>query len=289
MIDLHIHTTYSDGSDSLLDVLKKANDLNLEVISITDHNTCNAYLELSKLNIKDYYKGKIILGVEITTLYKGEIIEVLGYDFNLEGMLKILRVNTLSEEEKNLKEFELIKNKFNEIGVKFDINNVSFDSKKWSSRIAFCNEIKKYKENDKYFYDKTSITSKMGFTRNEIYNPKSPLYVDETSLYPNLSKVISMIHECGGKSFLAHTFAYSSSIAESLDDIFDNYKFDGIECFYTTFTDEQTEYLLEFAKNRNLLISGGSDYHGVNKVNHELGIGSGNLNINKNILEEWEK
>lgn len=289
MIDLHIHTTYSDGSDSLLEALKKANDFNLEVISITDHNTCDAYLELNKLNIKDYYKGKIILGVEITTSYKGETIEVLGYNFNLKGMLEFLRLNTLAEEEKNLKEFELIKNRFNEIGVKFDINNVSFDPEKWSSRIAFCNEIKKHKENEKYFYDKNSLINKMGFTRNEIYNPKSPLYVDETSLYPYLDKVIASIHECGGKAFLAHTFAYSSSIAESLDDIFDNYKFDGIECFYTTFTDEQTNYLLEFAKNRNLLISGGSDYHGINKINHELGIGSGNLNINKNILEDWEK
>ncbi len=285
MIDLHVHTNYSDGSDTLLEVLKKANDIGLEVLSITDHNSCDAYLELN--NINNYYNGKIIIGCEITTSYKGETIEVLGYGFDLNKMVDLLNENVLKDEEKKIKEFELIKKRFNEIGVKYDINNIKFDPKIGSSRILFCNEIKKYKENDEFFYDKNSITSKMGFTRNEIYNPKSPLYVDETLLYPTLDKTISIIHETGGKTFLAHTFAYSKTIAESLDDIYDNYEFDGIECFYTTFSDEQSEYLLEFAKKRNLLISGGSDYHGTNKINHELGIGRGNLNINKNILNNW--
>lgn len=289
MIDLHVHTNYSDGSDTLLEVLKKANDIGLETLSITDHNSCDAYLELNNINVNNYYNGKIIYGVEITTAYKGETIEVLGYDFDLDKMVDLLKKNTLKEEEKKIKEFELIKNRFIEIGVKFDINNIKFNPRIGSSRILFCNEIKKYKENYKFFYDKNSITSKMGFTRNEIYNPKSPLYVDETSLYPSLDKVISMIHETGGKAFLAHTFAYSKSIAESLNDIYDNYNFDGIECFYTTFSDEQSEFLLDFAKKRNLLISGGSDYHGVNKINHELGIGRGNLNISKNILDNWNR
>ena len=71
MIDLHIHTTYSDGADNLIDVLKKAEKNKLEYISITDHDNCNAYKELKKINIRSYYTGNIIPGIEIKCGYKG--------------------------------------------------------------------------------------------------------------------------------------------------------------------------------------------------------------------------
>lgn len=57
MIDLHIHSIHSDGTDTVVDILKKAEKNALEYISITDHNTCNAYEELKKINIKKYYTG----------------------------------------------------------------------------------------------------------------------------------------------------------------------------------------------------------------------------------------
>ena len=59
MIDLHIHTTYSDGADSLMEVLEKAEQKKLEYISITDHDNCNAYMELKNINVKKYYNGNV--------------------------------------------------------------------------------------------------------------------------------------------------------------------------------------------------------------------------------------
>lgn len=58
MIDLHMHTKYSDGTDDIIEFLEKAEKNNLEIISITDHNTVKAYYELEKLNIKDYFSRK---------------------------------------------------------------------------------------------------------------------------------------------------------------------------------------------------------------------------------------
>ena len=58
MIDLHMHTNNSDGSDTVIELLKKAEENNLELISITDHNTVKAYFELEKINIKDYFSRK---------------------------------------------------------------------------------------------------------------------------------------------------------------------------------------------------------------------------------------
>ena len=64
MIDLHIHTTYSDGADSLIEVLKKAEESNLEYISITDHDNCKAYNELRNIDVKDYYYESVLWAYE---------------------------------------------------------------------------------------------------------------------------------------------------------------------------------------------------------------------------------
>lgn len=287
MIDIHSHTTYSDGSFSVEELLSEAEKLNLSLLSITDHNTVQAYYELQNPNIRDKFKGKIIPGVEITTTYKGEIIEVLGYGFDLELMQQFLENNVLTFEEKQLKEYELIKNRYKDIGVIFDEANIQFNPKIESCRPAFAIEIKKYPENYKFFLNQESINTASGFTRNEVYNPKSPLYVDESSLFPSLETAIQMIHNSGGLAFLAHTFAYSPNIAKELLNIINNYELDGLECFYTTFTKEQSDYLVDVCKNWRMYMSGGSDFHGTRKTNHNLGTGHGNLHIDEALVDNW--
>lgn len=60
MIDLHMHTTYSDGTDSVTEVLKECERKQLNIISITDHNTAKAYDEIEKMNVTDFFSGKIV-------------------------------------------------------------------------------------------------------------------------------------------------------------------------------------------------------------------------------------
>ena len=120
-----------------------------------------------------------------------------------------------------------------------------------------------------------------------MYNPKSSLYVDESSLFPSLEMTIEMIHASGGLAFLAHTFAYSPNIASELLNLIDNYKLDGLECFYTTFTKEQSNYLVKVCNSKGLYMSGGSDFHGARKINHNLGTGNGNLHIDETIIDNW--
>lgn len=287
MIDLHSHTTYSDGHSSVKELLIEAQNINLSTLSITDHNTVDAYKEIKQERIRNLYSGIIISGIELTTTYNGEIIELLGYNFDIDKMNELLKGKVDSFEEKQLKEYELIKNRYQEIGIKMNLDNVIFDPKKESSRIAFCNEIKKYSENHDFFLTNEALTTDRGFTRNEVFNPKSPLYVDQTSLFPTLEEVIDIIHQANGLAFLAHTFAYSKNISDKLEDIIKDYNLDGLECYYTTFTKEQTEYLIDMCDKHNLFKSGGSDYHGTNKVNHELGIGNGSLAIDKDLISDW--
>lgn len=287
MIDIHSHTTYSDGSYSVEELLEEAERINLSLLSITDHNTIKAYFELQNSNVRDKFNGKIISGIEITTIYKAEIIEVLGYGFDLEIMQQFINANVLTFEEKQLREYELIKNRYKDIGIIFDESNIQFNPKTESCIPAFAKEIKKYPENYKFFLNQELINTTKGFTRNEVYNPKSPLYVDESSLFPSLDLAIEMIHNSHGLAFLAHTFAYSTNISKELFNIIENYKLDGLECFYTTFTKEQSDYLVNICKSRGMYMSGGSDFHGTRKTNHNLGIGQGDLYIDESVVSSW--
>jgi len=91
----------------------------------------------------------------------------------------------------------------------------------------------------------------------------------------------------GGKVFLPHIFEYKDNSNKILNFILDNHNIDGIECYYTTFSKEQNSFLLNLCKEKKLLISGGSDYHGTFKPNVDMGIGFGNLIVPEHILNNW--
>ncbi len=87
--------------------------------------------------------------------------------------------------------------------------------------------------------------------------------------------------------FIPHIFEYKENALKILEEILNNHKIDGIECYYTTFTEEQHRKVLNICKERNLLISGGSDYHGKAKKNCEMAVGKGNLKIPTEIVKNW--
>ena len=122
MIDLHIHSTYSDGTYSVKEILKEAQEKNLEVISITDHDNVEAHEELKRMDIKKFYGGKVITGCEFKCVFSEyELpIEILGYGFELSVVEKFL--NSYNTMEKQAKYLEYIKNVGKRIGLTFDEN-----------------------------------------------------------------------------------------------------------------------------------------------------------------------
>lgn len=103
-IDMHTHTNHSDGSSTVEKSLQKAEQLGLKIISISDHNTVSAYDEIEKSSIRSLYSGEIVPGVEITTTYNGEVIEVLGYGFDIKKMKELLKKNVYSFYDKQIAE-----------------------------------------------------------------------------------------------------------------------------------------------------------------------------------------
>ncbi|NLW29135.1 MAG: PHP domain-containing protein [Erysipelothrix sp.] len=289
MIDLHCHTVHSDGSDTVKEILTKANQINLSHFSITDHNSVDAYFQSDENEMNSIFKGKLIPGIEITTTYRGEIIEVLGYGIDVNQMKSKLPEYVLSFEQKQLKEFELIKQEYSKRNVIFDEKQILFDPKKTSCRKSFYNEIIKYPENIAKLFHPTSIETSSKFTRQEVYNPSSEFYVDESSLYPSLKEVTHLIHFCGGIAILAHLYLYANcdEIENHLLKIVGDYQLDGVECYYSTFSKEQSLYLEKFCIDHHLIRSGGSDYHGTRKPSIELGVGTGSLKIPSDLFDLW--
>lgn len=126
MIDLHIHTKYSDGTDTVKEILKKSNKIGLDTISITDHNSCNAYYELKNIDIETIYSGNIIVGCEFTTSFDNRLIEVLGYGFDYKIVSNYLN-NYYSKtliNERTSTLYNRLLNKINELELIFSLENV---------------------------------------------------------------------------------------------------------------------------------------------------------------------
>lgn len=290
MIDLHMHTKYSDGTDSVKEILNNANKIKLETISITDHNTCNAYQEMEEFSVSKFYNGKIIVGCEFTTSFDDRLIEVLGYGFNYIKVNEYLNnyyTKELINERTNILYNRLL-DKIKQLGLIFNLGDVrkkKFDNEFFERGIY--EELVKHTKNKEYLQEDI-WNSFSDFFRKGLTNPNSKLFINHAEFKPSLEKIINLVHREGGIIFLAHPYQYKfSDTEEFLNKIYDENNFDGIECFYTTFTKKQSDYLLDFANHRNLLISGGSDYHGLNKQQHYLGIGRGNLNISSDIISKW--
>ena len=298
-IDMHIHTNNSDGSLTVESVLKKAEELQLDIISITDHNTVSAYDEMEDKNIRNSYTGKIVPGIEITTTYNGEIIEILGYGINTFKMKTLLKENLCHIENRKVIETQLTLNTLKNYGVYFSpkfekaiIENpeILFNTKKGPSKTSFIEELKKYPQNAKFFESQEQMErmTYRDFSRQFMYNPKSKLYVDQSQFYISLEKTIDIIHQAGGFAFLAHLYEYSPTIAENLENITNNYPLDGIECYYTTFTKEQSQFLEKYCKEYQLYKSCGSDFHGYEiKPNNPMGLATEKEKMNESIIREW--
>ena len=285
-IDLHTHTCFSDGTDEVIEYLKKAEQRQLKVISITDHNTCKAYDEMKRINVEEYYSGKIITGVELNTKILGIPIEVLGYAIDTNKMNTLLPNYYISTQERDLLEIKRLYDKCIKEGIILEKDFVEkYEPGIYASKYLHKALIQN-PENKKLVDDDAWESSNVLY-RKYMSNPETKFYINMDDVLPDFKTVSNLIKECGGLVFIPHIFEYRGNSMKILNNILENYRIDGIECFYTTFTKEQHQFLLNLCKEKGLFVSGGSDYHGKMKPNVELGIGWGDLRIPKDIIKSW--
>lgn len=290
MIDLHTHTVYSDGADTPEQVLDRAQALHLSTLAITDHNTIKAYEDPAMEHLHDHFKGALIPGVEITCMFEGGVVEVLGYGFDRKKMQEELSKYVLSFHDKQMEEYRLILEAYRKAGAILDESQIHFDPDHESSRRAILRELNRHVENRALFLNSEDAGSSRGFTRGEVYNPQSPLYVDEASLYPSVPQAVKMIHDAGGIAFLAHLYEYANAdeLFGRMEDIVKETKLDGLECRHNCFSPEDARRLEAFCDTHHLLKSGGSDYHGSRKPHVIMGNPPG-MQIDESFLQDWPK
>lgn len=285
MIDLHIHTTSSDGSDEPKDILIKAQQAGLKYISITDHDTIGAYKKLQNINVNNYFEGKIIPGCEFSVVHNGTPIEVLGYGIDLD----VINSTGLVSEEKFLERENCYLKKMMAVCKNLNIrysDNLSINSKYFATQLMHA-DLRKYPENEKHF-TKEIWESLNAFYRTCVNNEDSPFFLDQTKSYPTIPEIATIIKKAGGKAFLAHLYVYfSDDYKELLNSIVSLNKLDGLECYHSLHTIDKTKYLLDYCNKHKLYASGGSDYHGKLKPNVKLGECILGKKIPYEILEGW--
>lgn len=287
MIDLHTHTTYSDGTWDVKTLLKNANENGVELLAITDHDTVKAHLELKKNDYSSYFKGKIIPGAEFNCVFNNAKIELLGYNFDVEKMNDwIEKVYNKEKKVPNLmEEFHLLMNACHKNKIKIDDINYKEDMG-WPIDFIY-ESIKKYPENKKYFSDK-EWTDIDYFFRCCTCNIDFPLYIDFSYQTPNAKLVSDEIRKLGGKVFLAHLFTYPlRDYKKYLDSLVENNIIDGVETYYSKFSDEEIIFIENYCKKNNLYMSAGTDCHGNKKPDRKIGIGYGNMNVQIDVVKDW--
>ena len=288
MIDLHMHTAHSDGTENCISILKKCEDKKLDYISITDHNTVNAYFELKNIDLKNYYSGKIICGVELNTKILNVPIEILGYGIDYNKMSELIKEVYIDSVQRNLLEAERLYAKCLKYGIKLDDNCLENYTPNQFASGFFHKEITKHEENKNLISNEAWNASKILY-RQYMSDPKAPLYVEMDDLVPDFKTASSLIKKAGGLVFIPHIYEYKHNSLPILNEILNNYQIDGIECYYTTFTPEQHNEILEICKKHNLFVSGGSDFHGACRPEVDIAKGFGNLQIPSDIISNWIK
>ena len=189
--------------------------------------------------------------------------------------------------ERNKIEIKRLYDKCLKAGIYLDKNCLDNYNPEMFASVFFHNEITKHEENQKLLSEEAWNSSKI-FYRQYMSDPKTPLYVEMDDFVPDFNTASNLVREAGGLVFIPHIYEYKKNSEPILEHILKNYKIDGIECYYTTFTEEQHEKLLKLCNERNLFISGGSDFHGTIKPDVDIGTGYGNLKIPNEIIIPWE-
>jgi predicted metal-dependent phosphoesterase TrpH len=243
-VDLHIHSTCSDGRNSPREVVVIAAERGLAAVSLADHDSLEGYLELTEAANETGIE--CVSGIELSCVYCGKDLHVLGYgvdigDASFQSMLTQFRD---TREKRGLKIVEKLK----AIDIHIDVGPLLEKAGKGSlgrPHIADALVAGGYVNDFSEAFEK-------------YIGENCPAYVEKFKLTPE--EAIAHIRASGGLAFVAHAgyyIDYGHAFYELLD-----CGFDGIEIYHPKHTNSVTKTLSKIAEERGFLVSGGSDYHG---------------------------
>ena len=270
-IDLHIHTTYSDGVFTPEKVVDTAIEAGLDAIAITDHDNVLSYPVaknyLDKIQPENSAKPLILIpGIEINTIYKGYEVHILGYFMDLKNsdFQKIIK----TQQNARIKQTkEIIKLLAKKEGIKINFDEIKKSVAEGGSigrphiAKAICS---------------AGGTSNVMDAYNKYINNNSPVYVQRKTVTPH--EAVETIYDAGGIPVIAHP--YDIDIAEVLIKELMNYGLRGIEAYHRKHSPAMVEYFSTIAEKYGLVMTGGSDFHAQHPTN-------GNIILGKSFIPDW--
>lgn len=246
--DLHCHTTLSDGSLGIEDVISQAKRMGLDFISITDHDTMSSISRAKVLG--ERYGIQTIPGVELSAWDKkrNRKVHILCYapqkPDRLEGIC--IKACEIRKQCAN----EMVQN----VMKLYPITAESVMKHATGSKSIFKQHIMHA------LIDYGYTTHFYGRLNNELFNLETGSCVVERE-YPDVNFVLDLIHSARGIAVMAHPLYYNS--VELLEELAEKGKIDGVEVNHYTADEQQRAELMKIAEKYDLIVTGGSDFHGL--------------------------
>ncbi|WP_252231720.1 PHP domain-containing protein [Clostridium sp. ZBS15] len=243
-IDFHVHTSCSDGLLSPVEVVKRAKQNSVSYLAITDHDTLSG-LDAG-IKCGNELDVKIIPGIELSTQYNNESIHLLGFfkDNNYNNSELINELNKIKN-HRIIRAKEIIKKLKTEFNIIINFDDVLSNGKDTIARPHIARAI----INAGYPYDNEYIFQNFIGKDCKAYVPTLKLSTKDG---------ICLLKSYNALVFLAHP----KLISNSKIDEFLKMNLDGLEAFYFQNTKDEEEKFINIARENNLLISCGSDFHG---------------------------
>ena len=270
--DLHIHTSASDGTFPPYEIVRLAARSRLRAIAVTDHDTTDAAAPAAEAGYK--YGVEVIPGIEISAGYRSGEIHILGYfiDPLSQSLAPATSWSINERSSRNAKIISALSSSGFEI-TQQELSHEFPDTVIGRPHIARLLMKKGYVSSIKEAFDRFLAEGR-------------PYYVPR-SFIP-AQQAVNAIHGAGGLAVLAHPGIYNYSPGELSELISYLYTcgLNGIEAIYTEHSPQLTDSLIRLANDFSLAVTGGSDFHGSNKPDIQIGTGRGNLNIEYKIVEK---
>ena len=271
-IDLHTHSTASDGSFSPTELVKLAKEMGLRALALTDHDTIEGLEEFIKTGKE--LDLETVPGTELSAYFEKGTLHILGYfiDFHSPKLKDRLKKLQEARAERNPK----IVKKLQALGIPITYEEVVAISGGGQIGRPHFAKLLLQKGIVKTFDEAFERFLKKG----------APAYVEKDKIFPR--ECLEIILEAGGIPVLAHPFTLhlENDALEAFVKQLKDWGLRGIEAYYTEHTPAQTAFYLKLAEKYGLCVTGGSDFHGDNKPHIALGKGRGNLDIPYSLLEK---
>lgn len=271
-IDLHVHSSASDGSFSPEEVVDMAREAGLRYFALTDHDTVDG-VEQALEHARQYDTLDVIPGIELSCYYKNREIHIVGLFVNHTDKTFLAELLKLKQAREKRNE-DMVQN-FVNAGIPLTINELKHGNP--NSVITRAHFARVLVEK--------GICKNKAEAFDRYIGIGCPFYLPKPKVTPE--HVLHLIKEAGGTAILAHPYSYklTRSEVEALLDELIPLGLAGMECYYSTYDNGQIQELRSIALSKNLLVSGGSDFHGIIKPDISIGTGRGNLRIPEKLLD----